>query len=70
MCPIGNGWRRSPIGFDWLWRGSGDEVGNTPCHGSGDQNGGNGKSQADHFFAFNPVLQAGGWLQSQTPPHF
>jgi hypothetical protein len=47
-CLIGRGRRRSLIGFDRrLWA---DKIGEAPCHGSGDKNGRNSKSQADHFF--------------------
>ena len=47
---IGKGWRQPLIGFDLLWRGRGNEVGDTPCNGSGDKNGRSSKSPPDHFF--------------------
>ena len=55
---IGPGRRQSLIAFDWRWRG--DKIGETPCHGSGDQNGRNSETEVDHFLAFIPRDQPGG----------
>jgi hypothetical protein len=51
---IGRGLRQSLNGFDW-WRRD-DKIGQARCHGSGNQNGWNNKSPADHFpFAFSSI---------------
>ena len=46
--------RQSLIGFDFRWRG--DKISKTRRRGGRDENARNGKSQADHFFAFQPDL--------------
>jgi len=54
ICQTGYGWRRSLIGFDRPWRRRGDEIGDAPCHCSGDQNG--RYSKFDHFFSRSSSL--------------
>jgi hypothetical protein len=48
LSRVGYGWRQSLVGFDWLWRRGRNKVGDTGSHGSGDENGWNSKTQADH----------------------